>query len=99
MYNPFFLLIFAVSNHPKLESQYHERVHSAIAFAKEIEDFDDLVDPRHLFNYCLGPEPSKYMLEKIHCEEKSKFIFAILGILLSSIASSLLGLIAYLAFG
>jgi len=98
LYNPVFLLIFSVSDRPKLESRYCERVHSALAFAKEIEDFDDLVDPRHLFNCCLGPEPSKYVLEKIRRKEKSKFVFAILKINLSSLASSLLCLIANLTF-
>ena len=33
-----------------------------------------MVDPRHLFDCCLGLEPSEYVLEKIRREEKSKFI-------------------------
>ena len=72
------LLIFVVSDRPELESQYRERVRAALAFAREIEDFDDLVDPRHLFDCYLGPEPSKYMLEKICQEEKSNFFLATL---------------------
>nr|POE57833.1 hypothetical protein CFP56_76368 [Quercus suber]POE62721.1 hypothetical protein CFP56_26481 [Quercus suber] len=35
-----------------------------------IEDFDDLLDPRHLYDCYLAPELSKYVLEKIHREEK-----------------------------
>ena len=47
-----------------------------------------------------GPEPSKYALEKIHREEKSKIVyFLTLRIPLSSLASSLLCLITYLTFG
>ena len=57
-----------------MESQYRERVQVALAFAQEIEDFDDLGDPHHLFDCCLGLEPSECVLEKIRQEEKSKFI-------------------------
>nr|POE55395.1 hypothetical protein CFP56_58050 [Quercus suber] len=31
---------------PDLEDQYHYRVRSALTYAYEIEDFDNLVDPR-----------------------------------------------------
>ena len=34
----------------------------AIEYTRTIEDFDDLVDPRNLAFYCLGPEPSSYVL-------------------------------------
>lgn len=78
LHNPVSFLIFAVSNRLELEGQYCERVHATLAFAKDIEDFDDLVDPRHLFDYYLGPEPWRYVLEKIHREEKTKFVFVIL---------------------
>ena len=57
-----------------MESQHRERVQATLAFAREIEDFDDMVDPRHLFDCCLGPKPSEYVLEKIRREKKSKFI-------------------------
>ena len=98
LYNLVFLLIFAVSDRPKLESWYREWVCLALAFAKEIEHFDDLVNPHHLFDCYVGLEPSKYVLEKIRRKEKSKFIFAILRINLFSLASSLLCLIANLTF-
>ena len=42
----------------------------ALAYAREIDDFDDLVDPRHLYECYLGPEPSKYILEKIIMKRK-----------------------------
>ena len=83
LHNTTYLQIFAVSDRLELESQYRERAHAALAFAWEIEDFDDLVVPPHLFDYYLGPEPSKYVLEKIRFEEKRKFIFAILKVSLS----------------
>ena len=62
-------------NCPDLEDRHHHRVWVALAYAYEIEDFDDLVDPRRLFDYFLGPKPSKYVLEKICWDEKSKIIF------------------------
>jgi len=77
-HNSAYLLIFVVFDRLELESQYHDQVRVALAFAREIEDFDNLVNPHHLFDYCLGPEPSKYVLEKIFQEEKSKFNLVIL---------------------
>jgi len=71
----FFFWSFTTLDCPDLEDKHHHRVRAAIAYAREIEDFDDLVDPHHLFDYCLGPEPSKYILEKIRQEEKSKIIY------------------------
>ena len=73
-HNIVYLLIFVVSDRPELESQYHEQVRATLAFTREIKDFNDLVDPRHLFDCCLGLEPSKYVLEKIFREEKGKFV-------------------------
>ena len=48
-----------------LEDQYHHRVRVVLAYAREVDDFDDFVDPRQLYACCLGPEPSRYVLEKI----------------------------------
>ena len=62
---------FAALDRPDLEDKHRHRVCAALAYARKIEDFDDLVDPRHLFDCCLGHEPSKYVLEKIRREEKS----------------------------
>ena len=45
-------------------------VEKAVEHAKTIEDWDDLVDPRTLAFYCLGPEPSAYVLRNINIEEK-----------------------------
>ena len=42
----------------------------AIKYAKLIEDWDDLVDPQTLTFYCLGPEPSAFVLRNIDIEEK-----------------------------
>lgn len=73
LYNPtFFFFFLAISNCPKLEGPNYEWIQAALAFAQEIEDFDDLIDPHHLFAYCLGHEPTQYVLEKILQEEKSK---------------------------
>ena len=72
----FFLWFFIVLDHPDLEGKHRHRVHAALAYAREVEDFDDFVDPRHLFDCCLGPEPLKYVLEKIRREEKSKLVYS-----------------------
>ena len=72
----FFLWFFTTLDRLDLEDQYRHRVRATLAYAREIEDFDDLVDPHHLYDCCLGPEPSKYILEKIHQEEKSKIIYS-----------------------
>ena len=46
----------------------------AIEYAKPIKDWDDLVDPRTLAFYCLGPEPSAFVLRNIDIEvKKSKW--------------------------
>ena len=73
------LLIFwvpcAFKRWPKLKSRYKQCVEAAIEYVKSIDDFDDLVDPRTLALYCLGPEPSAYILCTIEREEKkSKYL-------------------------
>ena len=73
--NDVYPLIFVALDHPELKDQHRNRVHAALAFACEIEDFNDLVDPRHLFDCYLGSEPSKYLLEKIRREEKNKIVY------------------------
>ncbi|KAK9991671.1 hypothetical protein SO802_026656 [Lithocarpus litseifolius] len=57
---------------PKLKSRYKERVEKASEYAKSIEDFDDLVDPRTLAFYCLGPNPSAFVLCNLDIEEKKR---------------------------
>ena len=42
----------------------------AIKYAKAIESWEDLVDPRTLAFYCLGPDPSPYVLHFIEIEGK-----------------------------
>ena len=42
----------------------------AIEYAKAIESWEDLVDPRTLVFYCLGPDPSAYVLRLIEIEGK-----------------------------
>ena len=46
----------------------------AIEYAHTIENWDDLVDPRTLAFYCLGPEPPAFVLRTLSIKEKkSKF--------------------------
>ena len=74
----------AVLDRPDLEDQYHHHVLVVLAYACEVDDFDDFVDPRQLYTCCFGPEPLRYMLEKIRRKEKSKiFLLTFLILLLS----------------
>ena len=77
----FLLWFFATLDHPNLKDQYCHRVRAALSYACEIEDFDNLIDPCHLYDCCLGPEPLKYVLEKIRREKKSKFVYPFLSFL------------------
>ena len=54
----------------RVESRYKQRVEATIEYAKSIDDFDDLVDPRTLALYYLGPVPSIYVLHTIEREKK-----------------------------
>ena len=60
----------AVKRRPKLKSRYRECVEKAIEYVKTIEDFDDLVDSWTLAFYCLGPEPSSFVLCNLDIKEK-----------------------------
>ena len=42
----------------------------AIEYAHMIESWDDFVDPRTLAFYCLGPEPSAFVLRNLNIEGK-----------------------------
>ena len=42
----------------------------AIQYAEAIESWEDLMDPRTLMFYCLGPDPSAYVLRLIEIEGK-----------------------------
>ena len=68
----FFFLPFlcTIKRRPKLKSKCQGRVEKAIEYAKTVESWDDLVDPRTLAFYCLGPDPSPYMLRIIDIEGK-----------------------------
>ena len=46
----------------------------AIDYARTIESWDDLVDPRTLAFYCLGPEPSAFVLRNLSIEGKKSKI-------------------------
>jgi len=41
-----FVVSCVVKRRPKLKSRYRQRVDAAIEYAKTIDDFDDLVNPR-----------------------------------------------------
>ena len=42
----------------------------AIEYARTIDSWDDLVDLRTLAFYCLGPEPSAFVLRNLNIEGK-----------------------------
>ena len=64
------ILPFAVKERLDLESKFDERVQAAVKYARTIEDFNELIDPRTLARHCLRPEPSLYVLSALDREEK-----------------------------
>ena len=63
---------FTVKERPDLESKFDEQVQAAVKYARMIEDFNELIDPRTLARHCLGPEPSLYVLSAFDREEKKR---------------------------
>ena len=55
-----------------LESKFDERVQAAVKYARTIEDFNELIDPRTLARHYLGLEPSLYVLSALDQEEKKR---------------------------
>lgn len=92
--NESYLLDVAKTN-PKLKSRYKNHVKSALDYARTIDDFDELIDPKTLSCHFLGPESSPYILRAIAKEEKSKFMMFIVFILL---LLNLLFCILFMAF-
>ena len=68
----FLLLYFVVKESPKLESKFKKRVQAAIKYARTIDDFDELIDPRMIARHCLGPEPSLYVLNTLDRKERKR---------------------------
>ena len=66
---PYFLFC-VVKRRLKLKSRYNECVEKAIEYALTIESWDDLLDPRTLAFYNLGPDPSSYVQRTLSIEEK-----------------------------
>ena len=71
----FFVSLFDVAKRrPGLKSRYKERIETTIEYAETIESWDELVDPRSLAFYNLGPDPSPFVLRQLGIEgKKSKF--------------------------
>ena len=69
-YSDPYVLPFTVKERLDLESKFDERVQAAVKYARTIEDFNELIDPRTLARHCLGPEPSLYVLSALDREEK-----------------------------
>ena len=63
---------FAVKYRLEQEAKFAERVQAAIKYARTIEDFGELIDPRTLARHCLGPEPSLYVLSTLDREERKR---------------------------
>ena len=61
----FFVPSFAVADRPLLEEHYQGQIKVALEFALTVDDFNELVDPRCLYECCLRPELSAYVLKKI----------------------------------
>ena len=69
-----FFLFDIVKRRPKLKGRHKERIETAIGYSEMIDNWDDLVDPRTLAFYNLGPDPSAYVLRQVGIEgKKSKY--------------------------
>ena len=67
-----FFFYFIIRDRPELESRFEEHVRAVVKYVSTIDNFDDLVDPRTLARHFVGPEPSHYVHNAIHHEEKSE---------------------------
>ena len=65
-----FFLLCAVKRRLKLKSKYQGHVQKVIEYTKTVESWDDLVGPRTFAFYCLGLDPSPYVLRIITIEGK-----------------------------
>ena len=65
-----FAILFAVKRQLKLKNKYQGHVEKAIEYAKRVESWDNLVDPQTLAFYCLGLDPSPYVLRNLDIEGK-----------------------------
>ena len=74
------IVLCTVKRWPKLKSRYKECVGKAIEYARTIEDFNDLVDPRTLAFHCLGLEPFAFGLPNIEIEEKKSSLMLLLSV-------------------
>ena len=52
----------------------------AIEYARTIDDFNDLVNPRTLAFHCLGLEPFAFGLRNIEIEEKKSLLMLLLSV-------------------
>ena len=69
------MLSFAVKDRLELEGKFEERVQAAIRYARTIEDFGELINPRTLARHCLGLEPSLYVLSTLDREERKRKLY------------------------
>ena len=61
---PFCFECCARSDRPSLEEHYQERIRVTLEFALIVDNFDELVEPRFLYECYLGTKPSAYILKK-----------------------------------
>uniref|UniRef100_A0A7N2RB25 Pentatricopeptide repeat-containing protein n=1 Tax=Quercus lobata TaxID=97700 RepID=A0A7N2RB25_QUELO len=63
-----------VANRPLLKEHYQGRIKAALEFALTIDNFNEMVNPCRLYECCLGPKPSTYILKEISREENKMAI-------------------------
>lgn len=64
-FNPHLYIYITAKACPKLKSRYKGRVKAASNYIRNIEDFDDLLDPQILSCHFLGPKPYLFILQAI----------------------------------
>ena len=72
------VLLFAVSQHPRLKKRYQCRAEKVKEYLETVKDFDELVSPQSLFLHFLGPEPSTKVRRNLEVVKKSKCFFPFL---------------------
>ena len=72
------VLLFAVSQCPRLKKRYQRRVEKVKEYLETVKDFDKLVSPQSLFLHFLGLELSTKVQRNLEVMKKSKCFFPFL---------------------
>ena len=72
------VLLFTVSQCPRLKKRYQRCVEKVKEYLETVKDFDELVSPQSLFLHFLGLELSTKVRRNLEVVKKSKCIYPFL---------------------